>query len=92
MEEEKPKYEQLLQIYEDEAFAIGTVLCNDAFDRNNFFKKFPKSQKIVDLFGLGVHEKYRKQGIAKKLFEKSMQVWLKYFQSNILIFLKINFY
>ena len=70
---EKPSYEELLKTL-PETHAMIISLSNDSIYPNDFFQKFPKSEKVLDLIAVGVHENYKRQGIATKLVEKSIQV------------------
>ena len=49
-------------------------VCNDVIHPKDFFQEFKNIEKVVDLFAVGVHEDYKRQGIATKLVEKSMEV------------------
>ena len=51
-------------------------VCNDVIHPKDFFQEFKNIEKVVDLFAVGVHEDYKRQGIATKLVEKSMEVRL----------------
>ena len=71
--EVKPDYETLLQSL-PESHAMVNMVCNDVIHPSDFFQKFPQSEKVVDLFAVGVHEDYKRQGIATTLVKKSMGV------------------
>ena len=71
--EDKPSYDQLLETL-PETHAMINQVCNDVIHPKDFFQEFKNIEKVVDLFAVGVHEDYKRQGIATKLVEKSMEV------------------
>ena len=81
--EVKPDYETMLQSL-PESHAMINMVCNDVVHPNDFFHKFPQSEKVVDLFAVGVHEDYKRQGIASTLVKKSMEVRLFSEHRNII--------
>ena len=60
-------------------------VCNDVIHPKDFFQEFKNIEKVVDLFAVGVHEDYKRQGIATKLVEKSMEVRLYKYICTIII-------
>ena len=66
-------------------------VCNDVIHPKDFFQEFQNIEKVVDLFAVGVHEDYKRQGIATKLVEKSMEVRL-YICTIIITMISDNFF
>ena len=68
----KPTFEDLKERLNDKHAKIN-VLCNDTFHPSNFFESFKDYNKCLDLFAIGVHEKYQRKGIASKLVLESIK-------------------
>ena len=71
--EGKPNKETLLQSL-PESSAMLAMVCYDVIHPSDFFQKFPESEKVIDVFGVGIHKDYKRQGIATTLVKKSMEV------------------
>ena len=72
--EEKPTFEQLLKWY-PETQAMMIKLTNDSIHPHDFFQRFPKSKKAIDLLSIAVHPDYKRKGIATILVQKSIEVF-----------------
>ena len=68
----KPTYDEMLKEL-PETHAMINLVCDDSIHPSDFFQKFPQCQKIVDLFALGVHQDYKRRGIASALVQKSIE-------------------
>ena len=69
----KPTYNELKEKLNDKHAKIN-VLCNETVHSSDFFESFSECNKFIDLFAIGVHEKYQRKGIASKLVMESMKV------------------
>jgi ribosomal protein S18 acetylase RimI-like enzyme len=70
----KPIYKELDLLELPETHAKVMIVCSETFFPTEFFEAFPESNKLIDMFALGVHHNYRRKGIAKELVAQSMQV------------------
>ena len=70
---EKPTYEELCSKLNEKAGKIN-VVCNDSIHASDFYASHPEFQKTLDLFAIGVNEKYQRKGIATKLVQESIKV------------------
>ena len=68
----KPTFDDMKEKL-NEKYAKLNVLCYDAIYPSDFFESFKDSNKFLDLYGIGVHEKYQRKGIASKLVLESMK-------------------
>lgn len=68
----KPTYAETLKHY-PETYAMMSMVCNESYYPMEFFNDFPKSNKVVDLYAIGVCKNYRRQGIAKRLVMDSVK-------------------
>ena len=69
----KPSFQDLKSGM-NEKHAMINVVCNDSIHSSDFFQNHPECNRYLDLFAVGVHEKYQRRGIASKLVEKSIEV------------------
>jgi len=69
----KPSYIELKEKLNDVHAKIN-VVCNDAVHSSDFFESFVECNRCLDLFAIGVHEKYQRKGIASKLMLESIKV------------------
>ena len=74
----KPNKETLLQSL-PESSAMLAMVCYDVIHPSDFFQNFPESEKVIDVFAVGIHKDYKRQGIATTLVKKSMEVKNIYF-------------
>ena len=70
---QKPTFQDL-KSQMNEKHAMINVVCNDSIHSSDFFQAHPECNRYLDLFAVGVHEKYQRRGIASKLVEKSIEV------------------
>ena len=72
MPQSKPTFDQL-KSQMNEKHALINQVCNDSIHCTDFFAKHPEIDQYLDLFAVGVHENYRRMGIASTLVEKSLE-------------------
>ena len=72
----KPTFDDLKEKF-NEKHAKIEVLCNDAIHPSDFFESFKDCNKYLDLFAIGIHEKYQRKGIASKLVLESIKAGFK---------------
>ena len=78
----KPSFQDL-KSQMNEKHAMINVVCNDSIHSSDFFEAHPECHRYLDLFAVGVHEKYQRRGIASKLVEKSIEVRKKNYTQKI---------